>query len=416
MEKLDKANLENWLTQCEAALFKKLTSKNSLTELTQLASELLGNPVFVHELDGRILSFSEGLDDIKESWKSEGGILFGNAHNMMEAIANGDHDLVFKSDEPIVGNYNHSPYTWLATRIMLDSVVVGQVSVVCKNRPVDEYAIEVIQLVSKAMGVAYRIYKSGYKHNDPTSSLLMDLLEDRIRDENVLAEGLKNLKFNFHQYYTVFVFEAGESKNKIASNYYVGEYIKSVLFGSKILHYSNDIIVVMPHKIDVTNLIPDDLLEYLIKLDFQIGQSAVFSELIILKRYYRQAKKSIALYNRMGLTGSICHYVRIAVFDLFSRVAGETDIKQYICPYVWKLQEYDRMNNTNLYGDLIVYLDNHCSLTKAANALFIHRNTMAYRIGKVKEILDDELTDKTLIFHLQLSIMIVKYLESAQDE
>ncbi len=55
---------------------------------------------------------------------------------------------------------------------------------------------------------------------------------------------------------------------------------------------------------------------------------------------------------------------------------------------------------------LKVYLDCRCSIMETANRLFLHRNTVRYRIKKCEEILDNDLSDPEYCFQLQFSLML----------
>lgn len=48
--------------------------------------------------------------------------------------------------------------------------------------------------------------------------------------------------------------------------------------------------------------------------------------------------------------------------------------------------EYDKNNRLDLLKTLKIYFQNNCSLTETASSLFIHKNTLIYRLKKVEEL------------------------------
>lgn len=52
------------------------------------------------------------------------------------------------------------------------------------------------------------------------------------------------------------------------------------------------------------------------------------------------------------------------------------------------LYQYDQENKTEYLLTLASYLQNKCSISATATALYIHRNSLQYRIRKIEEILD----------------------------
>ena len=62
--------------------------------------------------------------------------------------------------------------------------------------------------------------------------------------------------------------------------------------------------------------------------------------------------------------------------------------------------------NVELKRTLKAYLDCHCSIMETANRLYLHRNTVRYRIKKCEEILDNDLSDWEYCFQLQLCLIL----------
>ena len=50
------------------------------------------------------------------------------------------------------------------------------------------------------------------------------------------------------------------------------------------------------------------------------------------------------------------------------------------------LQAYDKAENAGYQETLIAYLEHGCNMNRTADALFIHRNTLAYRIKRIRAI------------------------------
>jgi hypothetical protein len=57
------------------------------------------------------------------------------------------------------------------------------------------------------------------------------------------------------------------------------------------------------------------------------------------------------------------------------------------------LTSYDKEHSTDLFTTLQVYLENNGNIKQSADALFIHKNTMNYRINKIREIMNSDLSN-----------------------
>ena len=74
-----------------------------------------------------------------------------------------------------------------------------------------------------------------------------------------------------------------------------------------------------------------------------------------------------------------------------------------------KLHNYDVERNINLIESIECYLKHDCNIQSAARELFIHPNTLRYRIEKAEKISGLDLTDNDTKLELQLAIKLYKY-------
>lgn len=87
-----------------------------------------------------------------------------------------------------------------------------------------------------------------------------------------------------------------------------------------------------------------------------------------------------------------------------------TDDIVFLChPGVLALTRYDRANNGDLLDVMYNFLINRCSISKTAKRLFMHRNTIIYKINKVEEIIGQPLDEPFIRQSLIFSYMIIKY-------
>lgn len=78
------------------------------------------------------------------------------------------------------------------------------------------------------------------------------------------------------------------------------------------------------------------------------------------------------------------------------------------CPELLRLRHMDRENGTEYYETLKAYLTCERNIPQAAEALIIHRTTLTYRLGKIKQLLNLNLDDKTQRLYLLLSFSLLE--------
>lgn len=76
------------------------------------------------------------------------------------------------------------------------------------------------------------------------------------------------------------------------------------------------------------------------------------------------------------------------------------------------LDEYDKENNTEFLTTLETYISHFKNISKSADALFLHRNTMLYRIDKIKDILMMDFDDAESVLNLQMGIHAKKVIDA----
>ncbi|EOL44693.1 hypothetical protein RV11_GL002442 [Enterococcus phoeniculicola] len=87
-----------------------------------------------------------------------------------------------------------------------------------------------------------------------------------------------------------------------------------------------------------------------------------------------------------------------------SKQIPEKEADLFTSHFLHKLIDYDEKNGSDLLETLEVYLDNHLNIASTSRELYIHRNTLLYRIERMKDILGMDITDKKHTFALQLAL------------
>ena len=80
-----------------------------------------------------------------------------------------------------------------------------------------------------------------------------------------------------------------------------------------------------------------------------------------------------------------------------------------------RLQEYDQAHSTALLHTLCVYLLQEQNLHATARQLFIHRNTLVYRLDKLQKTtgLDLRIFEDAITF--RIALMVVKYMNFMEN-
>jgi purine catabolism regulator len=86
--------------------------------------------------------------------------------------------------------------------------------------------------------------------------------------------------------------------------------------------------------------------------------------------------------------------------------------KDWALPALLDLINEDKSTGANNFRTLFVYLQNNRHLANTARALFIHRNTLIYRLKKIQSFLDVDLDDENTSAYLYFFCTLLSKNES----
>ena len=66
----------------------------------------------------------------------------------------------------------------------------------------------------------------------------------------------------------------------------------------------------------------------------------------------------------------------------------------------------DAKTGSQLVATLSAYLESRCGHQATAQALVVHRSTVKYRLGRIREVSGLDLSDADKLFHLQLAARV----------
>lgn len=134
----------------------------------------------------------------------------------------------------------------------------------------------------------------------------------------------------------------------------------------------------------------------------RVGIGTLCSSVEELPRSYRQAGLVLNLQDRLGDRDAALAYDDLGVFRLFAALEDVDEIQNFVDRWLGPLVAYDENRDADLVATLGCYLE-HGSYDATAEALYIHRSTLKYRLQRIREIAGVDLNDPDTRFNLQLA-------------
>jgi DNA-binding PucR family transcriptional regulator len=194
-----------------------------------------------------------------------------------------------------------------------------------------------------------------------------------------------------------------------------------VKWNKKTIHInqSDSIIIIVPiNEKHNENHTPKDIAEDLIKniqfkiqnLNVSIGIGSYLKELKDLKKSIYNAQKALKLLKISKEKNRIINYSDIGIYRLLFEVDKHEEMKDLYQETLGNLIEYDLKNSNNLLNTLEFYIEQSGNLAKTAELLFIHKNTLIYRIRRIEEILGCDLKNTNDLLNFSVALKIGKFL------
>ncbi len=141
----------------------------------------------------------------------------------------------------------------------------------------------------------------------------------------------------------------------------------------------------------------------------RIGVGRDYAEPTEIFRSYQEAKVALKLGYLLQGDDRSPFFIDLGV----ERILYNHDLqelKEFYRETLEELEQYDKSQKNDLMETLESFIFHRCDLKKTADALFLHKNTLRYRLKKIEEILKINMEDFNEILSLMIAFKI-KYLK-----
>lgn len=142
------------------------------------------------------------------------------------------------------------------------------------------------------------------------------------------------------------------------------------------------------------------------------GISNLFKDLMDIPAAYGEATDALQSGLQLGRRSFIQNYQSKDITDIL-RIVPTDDLKKLYEETFQDLAFPSKEEDQALLHTLYVYLESNCQISEAAKKLFVHRNTVIYRIEKCEHLLGKEIKNPEMTFRLRFAFRIKKLLDES---
>jgi len=128
--------------------------------------------------------------------------------------------------------------------------------------------------------------------------------------------------------------------------------------------------------------------------------------LTTIKSSYQKALKIIDMYGNKMTPINVIFYDDMGIYKVLLEIKDPNVVQSYILNTIQVLFDYDQLNGTSYTKTLRLYLEYNGAVSRLAEELFVHRNTINYRIDKIEKITNSDLSDFNKRLELALAFKL----------
>lgn len=390
----------------EKKFFQAYYHENPEQEIISAVEELLG-PCFIMQPDYRILAYSRNFipEDVNEYWQAFSR--YGEPTlQSIDSMRNSSVMQVFrkKPNRTIFEEPNAAPYSYGIASTYQDTEggVIGYL-VIADKQPISEYVMDMEEILMNALNNLQmaplrplRPFDINQEGEVLLANLLRNPLDQRSKD---ILNGVNRFGAD-HMFRIICINNSENDSTNLFRNH-----LKRKLQDSLITFQDGQMVVLVwnsgkntDSKYDVflkkilNGLLPDTSIELGISNPFSGVENCAYG--LEQARFANKSQKA-----------RICFFADSAVDYLLSET-GLMQKKLARHTAVHKLETYDQSNGTELVKTLKQYLYYERSVGKTAEAMFIHKNTVLYRIHQIRDMCEIDLENAKEREYLILSLML----------
>lgn len=421
----------NWATVPQDLLFtifnemkQVLQNQNSkvcsLYDLTQIANDTrsidtlvdnaslrIGNGLLFCDMNYKIIAHSSTIPVVDPLWESNiqrGFCSYEFIHEVKQM--NLIKTALPYSTKALEVTCTKSPYRKLSSKVFHNKVQIGFLLLIEGNHKIQSHHHEMLGEISRIISNAIACYMPDLIEDiNMPQQLLYDLLIGA-PPKDILPR-LANIEFP-PQMVVLFI-KPTQFLGRNHLNKFTYKNLKLLIPEVIATYHQNGIVAIMPYEYPQDPSTLQSLQAFTQSEHVRIGISHAFSNIENFVNHFEQSYSALEHGQRLVSEESICLYSDYQIFDLLSEIKKTETLGRFCHPALETLRQYDYKNATDLYETLCVYLKQKQSIKDTANALFIHRNSLVYRLTRIHEICKIDLNDLNTVFLLHLSFQIDFY-------
>ena len=385
---------------------QKLSAAQKYQELIDSCHLIFRNPISLMDGNYQLVAASSAYsdDDVDEEWKYFKNTGYLSVDTMKRMKLQGQTINAGLMDEPhITPAIGGNQLRMAHIKMYWNNELCGRLSIREKDRPINAADLHVMTILQNI--IAPNLAKGHPDTRFTSRDAFAEILSSGHIDPHLLEMNLAYLQWsNTKTFQLLLVRMLPEFTDDMILHQLRRTVLKIFPFCS--VNIVEGVLAIILQSTSNAAQLPEILLDKLwLHGKARIGISLPVRSLSKLNHYYSQ------LIYAMDAAQSGSSPIVRAYDHMISYIIHKQDSSDTCCachPEVLRLYELDRQENNNYLKLLQVYLDNERNISQTAKDLFMHRNTLVYRMEKLISLLNADLDSAYERNYIRLSIYLLE--------
>jgi PucR family transcriptional regulator, purine catabolism regulatory protein len=415
------------------ALTRAMIDGHGLEEIAQVLANLIHNPVVIESHRFEVLAWHNNdsePDQVRQRVLEERRV----PHQVLEALA---HHGVLQRISTEKKPFRVAPIEQLHMQarvmapILVGNIRYGHISISESNHPLGELDLIAIEQAATLIALQFSLQDVIRERKQRLEeSLVYDILFGADATKPSIYQRGNFLGLAFAPQYAVVVIDADDFSSFIKQQQWsetaiqdAKDVLKSQIRGSllskgnsALIASGSDALIVLypldegesPESIKgYAQRLQKQMLDVSPNLTFSIGIGRACEDFAELPKSYQDAQSAVAVGRSVRGNGSIMVYVELGIYSLLTKYEDTTLLQDYVEKTLGPLLNYDVKHETELVNTLRTYFRNGGNKNQTAMDMFVHINTIKYRLRKISELVGIDLNNPDDMLNLHLAIKIV---------
>lgn len=127
-----------------------------------------------------------------------------------------------------------------------------------------------------------------------------------------------------------------------------------------------------------------------------------------IHRSYENAHTAYRLTRTVIPKSCLC-YDEIGIYKILADIKEESVYSEFVEETLGRLIRYDRAKGTDYLRILEAYFENECSIIHTSEKLYCHKNTLTYKLNKIKEVLGYDILSNENRMKIMVAFRILRF-------